>query len=279
MDEVKADVNSIRVSVTQIEDRMAALETRVQDMDNTIATRISDEVGQHTKALKEDIDMLECKVNDTLDTLNAKHEKDIQQEEDDRSVIIKNMRTENDDDLVADVVDLFINMLQVAVVVTQATRFKAYGKHIAPIKVTLGSLENKVDVLRAKRKTADSDKMKDVRIESCASKADIINKQNWSLIISELKLGKKLRVAGSGRIVRNKDTGTSGDSQKGKKGETAGTMGQDPGHQRTPDDTSGGKRHEKRCSPSVEKTGTKGDNRKHERDRSRSRSSSASQRS
>ncbi len=54
-------------------------------------------------------------------------------------------------------VDWFINMLGVAVVVTQATRFRAYDKRIAPFKVTLGSLENKVEVLRAKRKTAESD--------------------------------------------------------------------------------------------------------------------------
>ena len=188
-----------------------ALETTVNDLDDKITSRVKAEVKSSTWALREDMDVLERKVDDIKVNLRDAEESYIQANVDNRSLIIKNMTVENEEELLQCVFELIMDMLGVSVTIEEAFRFKAYGKRVTPIKVTLRTLEEKVEVLRNKWKLSELDAYKNIRIEACASRSDVTNKQNWNLLLSACgDIGKVLRVSGNGRLLRKKPKGPEG---------------------------------------------------------------------
>ena len=155
------------------------------------------------------------------------------------SVIIRNLPIVDDDNkLTHEVLLLFGDTLKIDVGVVSAERFKTYSDRISPVKVVLANSADRAQVMKNKYKLGKSDQTKKVRIEHLMTKADVINRNNWSTILNRLgDAGKDLRVVGSGRIVSKKDSEdgdgdrgprdrkSAGGSRGGSEGDTGGSEG------------------------------------------------------
>ena len=186
VDNILAEITGIRNSVNGVEQQLSTLEVTVNDLDSTILTWVTEEVGRSMQVMCQDIDILQRKLDDTLARLDRIKDMENSKELDERSVVIRNMVIEEGQDILAEVADLFINVLEVCVVVVEAIQFKTYSDKPGPIKVILGSVDNRIDILRAKLKVQDFENCEDIRIEGCSTKAEVINKQNWNLLLFTL---------------------------------------------------------------------------------------------
>ncbi len=96
--------------------------------------------------------------------------------------------------------------------------------------MVLGSVEDRVDILKAKKKLTDLGKYKNIRIEACLSRQEAISKQNFGLLLSELGgAGKKLRVAGNRRIMRKDQEEGDRKSETGHGERASGSRGSERG--------------------------------------------------
>ena len=221
---------------------MSTLEDTVNGMQRHIQDQVTEEVNTATATLHKDYKFLERKYDIMKVQLDSLANRDIQADIDSRSVIIKNLVCENEDNLVQEVGDLFVETLEVSVIVEEVIRFKSYNDRAAPVKVTPRSVDNCADILSAKSSLMDNEKTKKIRIEGCFPKAEVIARQNWNTLIGLLgNKGKSVRLLGGGRIIRNNeepgDMGQSSDSRRrpGKGSQTGGTKQGHPAAEHSPE--------------------------------------------
>ena len=211
IDAMRASIENVNTSVAGIDTRLTALESKAERWQDLIQPRVVSEVKRATDGLRDDWSLTDRKVEDLTQRMAQFKSSELQQTVDEHSIIIRNMPiVDEDNNLMQDVLDLFGDTLQIDVGVKSVNRFDAHGKRIPLVKVELANLDDKVLVLKNKRKLLDTAETKSIHIEKCLTKLEAITRDNWNTIINALgPAGKSLRVVGTGRIVNKKKRGES----------------------------------------------------------------------
>ena len=155
LDLVNNSIVDIRTSVSGLEDRLNTIEQSVNNVADLVKREVTREVTRSLRGVRDDVSLLERKMNEMQVRMNAVESQKKQADMDLRTVILRNFTTENEERLYEEVSDLFSETLEVFVTIDAVDRYKAFEDRIGMVKVVLGSEEDKVDILKAKRKLMD----------------------------------------------------------------------------------------------------------------------------
>ena len=98
--------------------------------------------------------------------------------------------------------DVYFNVNVVAASHMRASR---YRNNPGLVKISLANVEQKILVLRNKRKLRDSVEFKQVYLERAKSHVERLIEINTRAILRELPQGRAYRVAGNGRLLRRQN--------------------------------------------------------------------------
>ncbi len=155
LDSVNSAIGDIRNSVSGLDARLSTIEQSVHNIGDLVKQEVNREVARSLKGVRDDVSLLERKMDEMQTRMNAVEQQKKQADLDLRSVMLRNFVTENEERLYDEVSDLFSEKLEVFVTIDSVERYKAFGEHSGMVKVVVGSEEDKVDILKAKRKLMD----------------------------------------------------------------------------------------------------------------------------
>ena len=143
----------------------------------------------------------------------------------DTSVIIINLAQHDTEDTVALCQDLITDVLGVTAQVTRAERTRRRDERPAIIKCQLNTLDEKITVLRNKRKLESVDDYKRVFIARMRTHEERLIELNFKAVLKDLPNGDQYRFTGSGRLINREENATAEEAANGADGGDAGGTG------------------------------------------------------
>ena len=118
------------------------------------------------------------------------------------TIIATNVKFEHDEDILVKAREL-VNHLDVDADVVAATRLKSrIVNKPGLVKISFSSVDEKVQVLRAKRTLGQIEGYRSVFLRSSKSHTERLIELNAKTLLGEMPNGKNFRITANGRIVR-----------------------------------------------------------------------------
>ena len=195
---------------TNVDHRLAELidtmEQKIAGVKDDIQAQVKSQVDTELADLKTQVVALQTKLDETESEMLRLSKLIDTPFPPNISVVIYGLTTmenETDEDAVT---WLFSTVLEVDVKVDSILRTKPRDTNkIGVVKVRLASLEDKIEVLRAKRKCDDHPDAEDIIIKTCESHDARVNRLNSKLLLSKFDDGKEYTITGHGLIKRKAD--------------------------------------------------------------------------
>ena len=127
------------------------------------------------------------------------------------SVIVLNLVQHDEEDVAALCQDLFRDVLGTNATVVKAERTRRRTDKPALIKCQLSNLEEKIEVLRCKKKVRETDDHKNVFIARMKTHEEHLIEGNFKSILKDLPNGGQYRLTGSGRLVDKRESAAPSD--------------------------------------------------------------------
>ena len=206
---LQAQMTGVHQSIKQFNNR---LDDKLGELTSTVADNVKatfepqlDYLRETVNCLSERVDTMEQdlggrlqKVEESIDTLLRKST--TEDFNPDVSVIMFGIPTKEDEDIIATVTDLFVNMLKVGVTIVKVERAGSRDGKPGAVRVELDSLYEKKQVLRAKHMCKTNPKSAKVRIRGCESHQDRVNRLNCTYMLKLMGKGEEHFVVGNGVI-------------------------------------------------------------------------------
>ncbi len=168
-------------------DVKARVDTRMRDVDDDIA------------GLKSELETAKKEIQRLTELIDTPFNPD-------RSVVIYGLEPDeelNDAELIEWLIE---EILELKFKTKDVSRTKARGDgKVGVIKVEQWSTEDKIELLRAKKKCSEYDTLADVSIKGCESHQERVNRMNNKFLLSKIPGGDDFTITGHGIIKRKMD--------------------------------------------------------------------------
>ena len=186
--------DSLRLDFTQLSDTVTGLDTKVADINTELSGRLK---------------VVEDRVDDMLRNQPSAVSRDGPFEPDYTVIITQLPVQPSEDDLLTCTNQLIQVSLELpGIEVVKVERTQSRGGKPGVVKVLLSSVQDKVDILKSKRKLKESEAHKRVYIHGSRTPAERILYNNMRAMLRELPNGQQYRISGNGKLVR-KDAGST----------------------------------------------------------------------
>ena len=201
-------VNNVEASFDKkIEELKQSLDRKIDDTlvkkKEEIRDELRGELNQDVDSLRQELDATKLDLADTKAELARIRVAVEPPYSPDKSVVIYGLKS-NEEEAVQDTVRwLFSTVLQAEANIVNVERIEPKGTgQIGVIRVELTCVEEKINVLRAKRRCVNTQETKDVVIRTCDSHESRVHKLNCRKMLSLMPGGKDYLVADNGLIKR-----------------------------------------------------------------------------
>ena len=221
------DLKALREGLATLTNNVGKLETKITDNMRQI-------IREETKGFQNEIEMLKGRLDQVESKLGqvAGHGRD-RHFDIDNSVIVLNLAQHAEEDVAELCRGLFTDTLGVDVSVIRAERMVPRDPNKPGlVKCQLRSLDDKLQVLRNKKKVLEQDNTKRIFIARMKSHEERLIENNIKTILKEIPNGNRFRFTGSGRLVDNRNNADiDGPGPATTRGDEAGDgdVGQDHG--------------------------------------------------
>ena len=150
-DAIDSSIAAIHDTVAGVDTHIGVLEGKISQLEYLVKNQVTAKVSAAMKGIKDDKNMLNLQVQDLTEWLDSSKSLSDEHDLDNKCIIIRNMPIlNNDDDLIGDVLLMFVDILEVSLHIVNAECFKAYGDKIPLVKVELMSEDDRVLILQNK---------------------------------------------------------------------------------------------------------------------------------
>ena len=212
---MEATLSSIAEDMAAMRRNMESLTTTVNGLESKIMSKIRGVIKDEVKTFNNEIELLKGRMDQMeskmIGTLNVSAAPQTDVFDVNKSVILINMAQHDQEDTALLCTNLFTDVLNVDVEVTQAERTRRKDPNRpAVIKCQLNSVADKILVLRNKLKVKDNPDTEQVYIAKMKSHEERLIELNFRSILRELPNGNHFRITGSGRVVDKRDQAANG---------------------------------------------------------------------
>ncbi len=179
-------------AVQRVEDRFRPLiEDLRRDIDDAVIKQIQTEqdVNERLEYIERDIREIKTKLTSVCEPFNPS-----------TSVILFGVTYKTDEDIEHKVEDIMVGALCVDVNVVAVERLASRNGKPGAVKVELGSIYEKMAVLRAKQKLNGHKKYDKVRVRSCESHSDRVNRINTGELLKLMGRDEEFVIVGNGLL-------------------------------------------------------------------------------
>ena len=191
----------------KIEELKDTLEGKIAGVRDEIKTEVKSQVDTEVATLKKQVIDLQIRMQSAETELVRMKSLVDSPFPPDLSVVIYGLSTMEEETDTDAVNWLFSTVLGVTVGIDGVSRTKARDTNkLGVVKVRLSSVEDKIEVLRAKRKCDDNPDAENIIIKTCESHDARVGRLNNKLLLSKLPDGKDYTITGHGLIKLKSDT-------------------------------------------------------------------------
>ena len=191
-----------------LKDSIGTLTTTVNGLESKIMNKMRDIIRQETKKFNEEVEILKGRMENMevrFAALASNNGNSATGFDINCSVIMINLVQHDGKDTAQLCQESFRDVLGTAATVVRAERTQPRNNKPGLIKCQLTSVEEKINVLRNKKKIKDDEDLRRVFIARMRSHEERLIENNFKAILKELPNGNQYRFTGSGRLVDKRD--------------------------------------------------------------------------
>ncbi len=211
----------------KIENLRKSMEEKIESLKVDLRKEVKQDFNAEMDSVKNDVGAIRAELDRAKEDIEKMSEMLKVPFHQDRSVVVYGLPPEDelDDDELAEW--LFEEVLGLTVKPCNVSRTKPRNEgQCGVLKIELDTTEDKIEVLRAKRKCEEYENLDQVIIKSCKGHIERVNRLNLKWILSQFKNGDKYTITSHGLIKPKGDKKLDADSEGGAGSDVAANGGQ-----------------------------------------------------